>query len=338
MPLAPLHNPANLAGIRAARRLFPDVPHVAVFDTAFHQTLPPPPTPTRSTRDLARASTGSAATASTARRTRSSAEAAADFLGRPLGDVNQIVLHLGNGASATAVDGGRSVETSMGLTPLEGLVMGTRSGRPRPGDPRPPAPRSSAGRSTRSTLLNRESGCKGLVRRQRLPRASSRRQAAGDEAAQARLRRLLPPAPQVRRRLLRRARRPSTPSSSPPASARTPPSVRAAALAGLDAARHRASTRDRNEAGGAGAAGHLHRRLRRRGARRPHERGAGDRPPGARGRATRRARWKFTRTRYEQGGRQRASRDDDVRAARARGSRHPDAASRAARHDEIVSR
>ncbi|MCK8608065.1 acetate/propionate family kinase [Agromyces sp. C10] len=125
--LAPLHNPANLAGIVAAERAFPSVPHVAVFDTAFHQTMPP-------------AAYTYAIDAEVAARHRVRrygfhgtshqyvSRAAADFLGRPVEELKLIVLHLGNGASACAVDGGRSVETSMGMTPLEGLVMGTRSG------------------------------------------------------------------------------------------------------------------------------------------------------------------------------------------------------------------
>jgi acetate kinase len=125
--LAPLHNPANLAGIVAARTAFDSVPHVAVFDTAFHQTLPA----------AAYTYAIDAEVASTHRIRRYGfhgtshkfvSEAAAAFLGRPLGDLRQIVFHLGNGSSVTAVDGGKSVETSMGFTPLEGLVMGTRSG------------------------------------------------------------------------------------------------------------------------------------------------------------------------------------------------------------------
>lgn len=125
--LAPLHNPANLAGIVAARAAFPDVPHVAVFDTAFHQTLAP--------EVYTYAIDAQVAASHRIRRYgfhgtshKFVSEAAAAFLGRPLGDLKQIVFHLGNGASVTAIDGGRSVETSMGFTPLEGLVMGTRSG------------------------------------------------------------------------------------------------------------------------------------------------------------------------------------------------------------------
>ena len=125
--LAPLHNPANLAGIVAAERAFPDVPHVAVFDTAFHQTLPPAAYTYAIDRELAAKHRvrryGFHGTSH-----RFVSRAAAEYLGRPVEELRMIVLHLGNGASACAVSGGRSVETSMGMTPLEGLVMGTRSG------------------------------------------------------------------------------------------------------------------------------------------------------------------------------------------------------------------
>jgi acetate kinase len=121
--LAPLHNPANADGIEIARRAFADVPHVAIFDTAFHATLPP------------RAFTYAVPRAWNVRRYgfHGTSHAyvsreAARVLGRAPEEVNVIVLHLGNGASASAVAGGRSIDTSMGLTPLEGLVMGTRSG------------------------------------------------------------------------------------------------------------------------------------------------------------------------------------------------------------------
>nr|BFE61848.1 acetate kinase [Dactylosporangium thailandense] len=127
VPLAPLHNPGGITGIEAAREKLPAVPHVAVFDTAFHATIPPAASTYAIDRDLAQrydirrfgfhgTSCGYVA------------GRAAALLERPLEDLNLIVLHLGNGASATAVRGGRSVDTSMGLTPLEGLVMGTRSG------------------------------------------------------------------------------------------------------------------------------------------------------------------------------------------------------------------
>lgn len=125
--LAPLHNPANLQGILAAKQAFPDLPHVAVFDTAFHQTLAPAAFTYAIDRTIAESYRvrryGFHGTSH-----KFVSEAAAQFLGRPLTDLTQIVFHLGNGASVSAIVGGRSVDTSMGLTPLEGLVMGTRSG------------------------------------------------------------------------------------------------------------------------------------------------------------------------------------------------------------------
>lgn len=125
--LAPLHNPANLQGIRAAKEAFPDVPHVAVFDTAFHQTLAPAAYTYAIDAELAKKHHvrrfGFHGTSH-----KYVSEKTAEFLGRPLSELKIIVLHLGNGASVAAVDGGRSIETSMGMTPLEGLVMGTRSG------------------------------------------------------------------------------------------------------------------------------------------------------------------------------------------------------------------
>lgn len=126
-PVAPLHNPANLTGIRTAQKLRPDLPQVAVFDTAFHSTIP-------------EAAARYAIDVETADRHRVRrygfhgtshsyvSRAAAKLVGKNPSEANVIVLHLGNGASASAVRGGRCVETSMGLTPLEGLVMGTRSG------------------------------------------------------------------------------------------------------------------------------------------------------------------------------------------------------------------
>jgi acetate kinase len=127
VPLAPLHNPANLAGIRQARELRPDLPQVAVFDTAFHTTVPEHAAlyaldvETAEKYRIRRYGFHDTSHAYVSRR-------AAALLGKDPADVNVIVLHLGNGCSASAVAGGRCVETSMGLTPLEGLVMGTRSG------------------------------------------------------------------------------------------------------------------------------------------------------------------------------------------------------------------
>lgn len=126
-PLAPLHNPPAVAGIRVALELFPDVPQVAVFDTAFHQSLPPEaytyavPRAWADRYGVRRYGFHGTSYAYVSRR-------AAELLGRAPAEVNLIALHLGNGASAAAIAGGRSVDTSMGMTPLEGLVMGTRSG------------------------------------------------------------------------------------------------------------------------------------------------------------------------------------------------------------------
>ena len=128
---APLHNPPAVAGIRSARDHYPGVPQVAVFDTAFFADLPPA---------AATYALPSEVTASGIRRYGAHgishqyvASEAAAFLGRPVGDLDQVVLHLGNGASAAAISRGRPVDTSMGLTPLEGLVMGTRAGDLDPG-------------------------------------------------------------------------------------------------------------------------------------------------------------------------------------------------------------
>ncbi|MFE6963994.1 acetate/propionate family kinase [Agromyces sp. NPDC057679] len=159
--LAPLHNPANLEGIEAAQRAFPDVPHVAVFDTAFHQTMPPAAYTYAIDRDVAAKHRirryGFHGTSH-----RYVSRAAAEFLGRPLEELDQIVLHLGNGASACAVAGGRSVDTSMGMTPLEGLVMGTRSGDLDPAILLHLQRRAGLDVDGVDELLNRRSGILGL--------------------------------------------------------------------------------------------------------------------------------------------------------------------------------
>lgn len=127
VPVAPLHNPANITGIRTAQALRPDLPQVAVFDTAFHSTMPEYAAryaidvETADAHRVRRYGFHGTSHAYVSRRT-------AALLGKDPSEVNVIVLHLGNGASASAVAGGRCVDTSMGLTPLEGLVMGTRSG------------------------------------------------------------------------------------------------------------------------------------------------------------------------------------------------------------------
>ncbi|WUJ69557.1 acetate kinase [Kribbella soli] len=182
VPLAPLHNPANLEGIEVARRLLPDLPHVAVFDTAFHQTLPPyaytyaVPYEWQEKYGIRRYGFHGTSHSFV------SAEAAR-LLGRSPDEVNVIVLHLGNGCSAAAIRGGQSVDTSMGLTPLEGLVMGTRSGDLDPAIHGLLA--RVAGRSAEETdhTLNSASGLKGLTGANDF-REISRRRAAGDERAQ----------------------------------------------------------------------------------------------------------------------------------------------------------
>ncbi len=125
--LAPLHNPVNAQGIRAARALLPDALHAAIFDTAFHHTIPPAAhryaVPEAWVREHGVRRYGFHGTSF-----RYVTRRAAVLLGRPPEEVDLILLHVGNGASACAVAGGRSVDTTMGLTPLEGLVMGTRCG------------------------------------------------------------------------------------------------------------------------------------------------------------------------------------------------------------------
>lgn len=130
--LAPLHNRPDLHGIRAAMEILPDVPHVACFDTTFHQTIPPAAymyaVPTALYEEYGIRKYGFHGISH-----RIVAERAAKLLGKPLADLNAITCHLGNGCSVTAVQKGRSVDTSMGMTPLDGLVMGTRAGATDPG-------------------------------------------------------------------------------------------------------------------------------------------------------------------------------------------------------------
>jgi acetate kinase len=130
--LAPLHNPPAVLGIRVARKALPELPHIAVFDTAFFHDLPPAAATYAIDRDIAERwhirRYGFHGTSH-----QYVSEQVAEFLDRPLAELNQIVLHLGNGASASAILDGRPVDTSMGLTPMEGLVMGTRSGDIDPG-------------------------------------------------------------------------------------------------------------------------------------------------------------------------------------------------------------
>lgn len=201
VPLAPLHNPANLLGIRTARALRPDLPQVAVFDTAFHTTMPEYAaryaidTATADAHRIRRYGFHGTSHAYVSRRT-------AELLGKDPSEVNVIVLHLGNGASASAVAGGRCVDTSMGLTPLEGLVMGTRSG-----DIDPAVTfhlRRVAGMSVDEIdeLLNKKSGLVGLCGDNDM-REIRRMYRRGGRAGPARVRHLHPPAEEVHRCLQR---------------------------------------------------------------------------------------------------------------------------------------
>lgn len=179
--LAPLHNPANILGIEVARELAGGVPQVAVFDTAFHQTLPPHAKHYALPLELQRRHRirryGFHGTSH-----QYVAKAAAEHLGRPLASLCMISLHLGNGASATAIEGGRSVETSMGFTPLEGLVMGTRCGDLDASVPAYLAEREGIDAQAVAELLNRESGLKGLCGESDM-REIERRVGQGDQEA-----------------------------------------------------------------------------------------------------------------------------------------------------------
>jgi acetate kinase len=181
VPLAPLHNPANLAGIEVARALLPGIPQVAVFDTAFHRTLSPAASTyaidaeTAERYGIHRYGFHGTSHAIVSRRT-------AALLGRPLDEVNTITLHLGNGASACAVEGGRSVATSMGLSPLEGLVMGTRSGDLDPAIIFHLHRVAGMPFAEIDNLLNRRSGLMGLAGVNDMRTLLTRR-AAGDRAA-----------------------------------------------------------------------------------------------------------------------------------------------------------
>ena len=159
--LAPLHNPPALLGIEVARKVLPDLPHVAVFDTAFFHDLPAAAATYAIDRDVAEQwhirRYGFHGTSH-----QYVSEQAAEFLGVPPASLNQIVLHLGNGASASAIVGGRPQDTTMGLTPMEGLVMGTRSGDVDPGVL--VYLWRTAGMSVEDieTMLNKRSGVRGL--------------------------------------------------------------------------------------------------------------------------------------------------------------------------------
>jgi len=181
VPLAPLHNPANITGIRVARALRPDLPQVAVFDTAFHSTMPEAAyryaidRQTADAHQIRRYGFHGTSHAYVSRAT-------AALLGKDPADTNVIVLHLGNGASASAVSGGVCLDTSMGLTPLEGLVMGTRSGDLDPAVLLHLQRSAGMGPDEVDDLLNRRSGLLGLCGDNDM-REIGRRIAEGDERA-----------------------------------------------------------------------------------------------------------------------------------------------------------
>lgn len=132
IPLAPLHNPPGIAGVEGAKKVLPDVPHVGIFDTAFFATLPAEAYTYALDQEVAR-KFGIRRYGFHGTSHQYVARKAAEFLGKPVEELKIITAHIGNGASISAIDGGRPIDTSMGLTPLEGLVMGTRSGDIDPG-------------------------------------------------------------------------------------------------------------------------------------------------------------------------------------------------------------
>ena len=150
--LAPLHNPANLMGIRAFRKLLPNIPHVAIFDTAFHQTMPEKAYLYYGIRKYGFHGTSH----------KFVSQRAAEMLDKPIEDLRIISCHIGNGASIAAIDGGKSIDTSMGFTPLAGVTMGTRSGNIDPA--LIPFIMEKTGKTAEQVLeiLNKESGLLGL--------------------------------------------------------------------------------------------------------------------------------------------------------------------------------
>lgn len=160
-PLAPLHNPPAILGIEVARRVLPDLPHVAVFDTAFFHDLPAAAATYAIDRDIAR-QWGIRRYGFHGTSHEFVSRQAAEFLGVATESLNQIVLHLGNGASASAIAAGRAVDTSMGMTPMEGLVMGTRSGDVDPGIIFYLWRAAGLGDDEIESMLNRHSGMLGL--------------------------------------------------------------------------------------------------------------------------------------------------------------------------------
>ena len=159
--LAPLHNPANLMGIRAFRKLLPNIPHVVVFDTSFHQTMPEQSylysLPYQYYKDYGIRKYGFHGTSH-----KYVSQRAAEIMDKPIEELRIISCHIGNGASIAAIDGGESIDTSMGFTPLAGVTMGTRSGNIDPA--LIPFIMHKTGQSAEEVLnvLNKESGLLGI--------------------------------------------------------------------------------------------------------------------------------------------------------------------------------
>jgi acetate kinase len=181
VPLAPLHNPGSVAGIRAARAALPDVPQVASFDTAFHATLPDVAATYAIDQTVAER-WGIRRFGFHGLSYRYVSARTAELLGAPLATLNLIVLHVGNGASAAAIEAGRCVDTSMGFTPLDGLVMGTRGGDLDPGVPLFLQRSAGYDPDAIDDLLEHHSGLAGLCGDNDI-RDVLRRRADGDPAA-----------------------------------------------------------------------------------------------------------------------------------------------------------
>jgi acetate kinase len=181
IPLAPLHNPANLTGIKLTKGIFPDIPQVAVFDTAFHQTIPKHsylyaiPFELYEKHGVRKYGFHGTSHAYVAER-------AAEYLGNPLKELNLITIHLGNGASMAALQNGACVDTTMGMTPLSGLVMGTRSGDVDPVLPFFLADHLGMSLKDIDGLLNKESGLKGICGTNDMREVIGKKE-AGDEQA-----------------------------------------------------------------------------------------------------------------------------------------------------------
>ncbi len=181
IPLAPLHNPAHLAGIVGLKKLLPNTPQIAVFDTAFHNSIPEHAStyaiPTSIAREYGIKKYGFHGTSH-----EYVASQASDFLNLKIEETSLIICHIGNGASITAVANGKSIDTSMGLTPLEGLVMGTRSGDIDPGVIFHLHRVGKYSLSEIDELLNKQSGLLGLAGTNDM-REVWQRAKAGDETA-----------------------------------------------------------------------------------------------------------------------------------------------------------